>query len=63
MKKKKDKEIFELAERYMGLSAETALILLSNLEKEDELIEKIRVLQSGMLAFYLLIRDKEEDTL
>lgn len=59
LSKKKQKELEAYSKKHHNRAMSSAVSLLSLLEKEDELVEKVKVLEAGLMAFSIQTRDKE----
>ena len=59
LSKKKQKELEAYSKRHHDRAMSSAISLLSLLEKEDELIERVKVMEAGLMAFAIQTEDKE----
>lgn len=59
LKKNKKIELEAFADRHKAIATTSAIELLSGLEKDKDLAQKLNHLMAGLLAFAVLIRDIE----
>lgn len=58
--KKQSKELTAFAKKHRAMAMTIALTLISELEKEDDLVKRVNILQAGLMAFAVGL---EEDDL
>ena len=61
--KKSEKELEAFANKHRSYAMTIAVTLLSEIEKEDDLVKKVNILQAGLMAFAIGIDKKDESQL